>query len=93
MFMPGTGLFADVMARRPNPASMCRGVGSELPRGRDDESDADVSLIDGTTRRRMSLDIAQPEGVAHPFADFAAEVTRKQFLARSVTRSSTARCW
>jgi phosphatidylserine/phosphatidylglycerophosphate/cardiolipin synthase-like enzyme len=82
MFMPGaTGLFADVMARSAEPDLYVRGVVSELPRGRGDESQADVSLVDGATRRRLSLDIVQPEG-AHPFANFVAEVTHKQFLSQ-----------
>ncbi|WP_433192761.1 phospholipase D-like domain-containing protein [Nocardia sp. CA-107356] len=83
MFMPGaTGLFADVLARVGEPDLYVRGVVSELPRGRGDESRADVSLIDGRTHHRLSLDIVEPEGVAHPFAQFAAEVTHKQFLSQ-----------
>jgi phosphatidylserine/phosphatidylglycerophosphate/cardiolipin synthase-like enzyme len=91
MFMPGpTGVFADVMARAAEPDLYVRGVVSELPHGRNNESHADVSLIDGTTRHQMSLDIVQPkglgvvqpEGVAHPFANFVAEVTHKQFLSQ-----------
>jgi phosphatidylserine/phosphatidylglycerophosphate/cardiolipin synthase-like enzyme len=83
MFMPGaTGLFSDVMARSAEPDLYVRGVVSELPRGRGDESQADVSLINGRTQHRLSLDIVQPEGVAHPFANFAAEVTHKQFLSQ-----------
>jgi phosphatidylserine/phosphatidylglycerophosphate/cardiolipin synthase-like enzyme len=83
MFMPGaTGLFGDVMARSAEPDLYVRGVVSELPRGRGDESQADVSLIDGSTTHQMSLDIVQPEGVQQPFANFAAEVTHKQFLSQ-----------
>jgi phosphatidylserine/phosphatidylglycerophosphate/cardiolipin synthase-like enzyme len=83
MFMPGaTGVFADVMARSAEPNLYVRGVVSELPHGRNDESQADVSLVDGSTTHQMSLDIVQPEGVAHPFANFVAEVTHQQFLSQ-----------
>lgn len=83
MFMPGaTGVFADVMKRSAEPDLYVRGVVSELPHGRNDESQADVSLVDGDTTHQMSLDIVQPEGVAHPFANFVAEVTHKQFLSQ-----------
>jgi phosphatidylserine/phosphatidylglycerophosphate/cardiolipin synthase-like enzyme len=81
MFMPGaTGLFSDVAARSAEPNLYVRGVVSELPNGRGDESAVDVNLIDGATHRPVHLDIIEPEGVRHAFAQFAAEVTRKQFL-------------
>jgi phosphatidylserine/phosphatidylglycerophosphate/cardiolipin synthase-like enzyme len=81
MFMPGsTGLFSTVAARSAEPNLYVRGVVSELPHGRDDESVLDVNLIAGGTHTSMHLDIIQPEGVRHPFARFAEEVTRKQFL-------------
>lgn len=82
MFMPGAaGLFSTVAARTAEPNLYVRGVVSELPHGRGDESDADVSLVAGTKHVPFHLDILQPEGVAHPFAQFAEEVTRSQFLA------------
>jgi PLD-like domain len=81
MFMPGaTGLFSTVAARSAEPGLYVRGVVSELPNGRGDESAVDVNLIDGSNHTPFHLDIIQPEGVQHPFANFAAEVTRKQFL-------------
>jgi phosphatidylserine/phosphatidylglycerophosphate/cardiolipin synthase-like enzyme len=81
MFMPGaTGLFSNVAARSAEPNLYVRGVASELPHGRGDESAVDVKLIDGANHRPLHLDIIQPEGVKHPFANFAEEVTRKQFL-------------
>jgi hypothetical protein len=55
-------------------------VVSELPNGRGDESAVDINLIDGANHTPLHLDIVQPEGVKHPFANFAAEVTHKQFL-------------
>ncbi|HEX8246290.1 MAG TPA: phospholipase D-like domain-containing protein, partial [Longimicrobium sp.] len=81
MFMPGaTGLFSNVAARSSEPNLYVRGVVSELPHGRGDESAVDVNLIDGGEHLPVHLDIIQPEGVKQPFANFAAEVTRKQFL-------------
>ncbi len=81
MFMPGsTGLFSTVAARSAEPDLYVRGVVSELPNGRGDESAVDVNLIDGANHMPFHLDIIQPEGVKHPFANFAAEVTHKQFL-------------
>jgi phosphatidylserine/phosphatidylglycerophosphate/cardiolipin synthase-like enzyme len=81
MFMPGsTGLFSTVSARSGEPNLYVRGVVSELPNGRGDESAVDVNLIDGNDHTPLHLDIIQPEGVKHSFAKFAEEVTRKQFL-------------
>jgi phosphatidylserine/phosphatidylglycerophosphate/cardiolipin synthase-like enzyme len=82
MFMPGsTGLFSTVAARSAEPNLYVRGVVSELPHGRGDESAVDVNLIDGASHTSFHLDIVQPEGVQHSLAKFAAEVTHKQFLA------------
>lgn len=82
MFMPGpTGLFSTVAARSAEPNLYVRGVVSELPKGRGDESALDVSLIAGAKHTPFHLDIIQPEGVPQPFAHFAAEVTHKQFTA------------
>ncbi|HEX8089554.1 MAG TPA: phospholipase D-like domain-containing protein, partial [Blastocatellia bacterium] len=75
------GLFSTVAARSAEPGLYVRGVVSELPNGRGDESAVDVSLIDGTDHTALHLDIIQPEGVKHSFAKFAGEVTHKQFLA------------
>jgi phosphatidylserine/phosphatidylglycerophosphate/cardiolipin synthase-like enzyme len=82
MFMPGaSGLFSTVAARSAEPNLYVRGVVSELPHGRGDESAVDVNLIDGSSHAPLHLDIIQPEGVQHALAKFAAEVTHKQFLA------------
>jgi len=82
MFMPGSaGLFSTVAARCAEPNLYVRGVVSELPNGRSDESSVDVNLVNGPQQSSFHLDIIQPEGVQNSFAYFAAEVTRKQFLA------------
>ena len=83
MFMSGaTGLLADVLTRADEPNLHVRGVVSELPRGRGDESRVKVNLVDGTTRQSANLNVIAPEGIAHPFTNFAAEVTHQQFLAQ-----------
>lgn len=83
MFMPGSkGVLSYVQARQNEPGLYVRGVVSELPKGRDDESALDVSLVNGNQTNQTSLNIIQPEGIAHPFANFAAEVTHQQFLSQ-----------
>jgi len=82
MFMPGgNGVLGDVMGRVGEPNLYVRGVVSELPHGPGNESAVKVELVNGAQQQDTTLDIIQPEGVAHPFANFAAEVTHKQFLA------------
>ena len=83
MFMPGAaGLFSTVAARSAEPNLYVRGVVSELPNGRGDESAVDVNLIDGANHTPLHLDIIQPEGADnHSMADFVVEVTHKQFTA------------
>ena len=61
MFMPGaTGLLPDVMARAGEAGMYVRGVVSELPRGRDDESQVKVNLVDGTEHQSASLQVISP---------------------------------
>jgi phosphatidylserine/phosphatidylglycerophosphate/cardiolipin synthase-like enzyme len=81
MFMPGaTGVLGTVMTLATNPHLFVRGVVSTLPNGRDDESEADVDVIDRTSSKPLHLEIVQPEGAHLPMSQFAAEVTRTQFL-------------
>lgn len=81
MFMPGpSGILKDVTARSTEPDLYVRGVVSTLPGGIGDESAVDVNLVDGKERRRIKLDIIQPEGGKKSIAKLAAEITRKQFL-------------
>jgi phosphatidylserine/phosphatidylglycerophosphate/cardiolipin synthase-like enzyme len=82
MFQPGAaGLLSRVFERSEEPDLYVRGVVSTLPKGLGDESEVQVSLVDGTERRRVRLNIVQPAGVRNRFAKFAAEVTRTEFLA------------
>lgn len=83
MFMPGaTGVLGTVARRAHEPQLWVRGVVSELPNGINDDSKADVHLIDGSHSTQLHLDIIQPEGVKMSMAAFAAEVTHKQFLSQ-----------
>jgi hypothetical protein len=46
-----------VQARQNDPGLYVRGVVSELPKGRDDESSLDVSLVDGQQTNQTTLNI------------------------------------
>jgi len=84
MFTPGAaGLFATVARLSGRADLYVRGVVSELPNGRNDESAVDVNLIDGTRQIPSHLDIVQPEGVKHGMARFAgdiAELSHRDFV-------------
>lgn len=81
MFMPGgTGLLSTVAAQSAVPGLYVRGVVSDIPEGLFGESSVNVNLIAGTEHRPLQLDVIEPQGVRHPFASFAEEVTRSQFL-------------
>jgi phosphatidylserine/phosphatidylglycerophosphate/cardiolipin synthase-like enzyme len=83
MFMPGAkGLLSTVSKLSERPDLYVRGVVSTLPKGLGDESQVDVQLVNGTERKRVQLNIIQPEGVKHRFAKFAEEVTRAEFLSK-----------
>jgi phosphatidylserine/phosphatidylglycerophosphate/cardiolipin synthase-like enzyme len=83
MFMPGAkGLLSTVSKLSERPDLYVRGVVSTLPKGLGDESKVDVHLVNGTERKRVQLNIIQPEGVKHQFAKFAEEVTRSEFLSK-----------
>ncbi|MDH6246664.1 phospholipase D-like domain-containing protein [Mycobacterium sp. OTB74] len=83
MFMPGPkGVLSYVQARQNDPGLYVRGVVSSLPNGLGDESQVDVNLVNGAQSNQSTLNIIQPEGIENSFANFAAEVTRKQFLSQ-----------
>jgi phosphatidylserine/phosphatidylglycerophosphate/cardiolipin synthase-like enzyme len=83
MFMPGAkGLLKDVVARSKEPDLYVRGVASELPKELGDESEVDATLVDGASHTSLHLSVIQPEGAKkNPLANFAQEVTHKQFTA------------
>jgi phosphatidylserine/phosphatidylglycerophosphate/cardiolipin synthase-like enzyme len=83
MFMPGSaGLYSTVSKMSGQGKLYVRGVVSTLPHGADDESAVDVNLINEGTHTPLHLDIIQPSGAKYAFANFAEEVTRKQFLSQ-----------
>jgi phosphatidylserine/phosphatidylglycerophosphate/cardiolipin synthase-like enzyme len=80
MFMPGTkGILPDLLRRDAETGMFVRGVVSELPDVHD-ESTVDVTIVGGGPPTTHRLDVIQPEGIEHPVAGWAAEVTHKQFL-------------
>jgi phosphatidylserine/phosphatidylglycerophosphate/cardiolipin synthase-like enzyme len=82
MFMPGgSGPLAEIMQRSGEPNLYVRGVVSTLPADSGDESEVDVTLVSTGHASSHHFDIIEPGGIAHPFAFWAEEVTRKQFLA------------
>ena len=81
MFMPGgSGPLGEIMQRSAEPNLYVRGVVSTLPAGQGDESEADVTLVGSGHAASYHFDIIEPQGIAHPFAYWAEEVTRRQFL-------------
>ena len=81
MFMPGaSGLYSRVAARAAEPGLYVRGVVSELPTDRNDESQFSVNLVAGARNNPLHLDIIQPQGINHSFSYWAEEVSRGSFL-------------
>jgi phosphatidylserine/phosphatidylglycerophosphate/cardiolipin synthase-like enzyme len=90
MFMPGaSGVLKDVRALiAAQPQLLVRGVVSELPLGRADEhsgptTKVSVTVIDTPSGAAapppQTFDVVQPEGMKHPAAGWAEEVTHSQF--------------
>jgi phosphatidylserine/phosphatidylglycerophosphate/cardiolipin synthase-like enzyme len=80
MFMPGgSGVLADVVTlAAAQPDLLLRGVVSELPQ--DDSGKVKVTLFgDGTTPDARIYDVIEPEGMDHPTAWWAEEITHRQF--------------
>jgi phosphatidylserine/phosphatidylglycerophosphate/cardiolipin synthase-like enzyme len=90
MFIPGaSGALKNVLELADKkPKLLVRGVVSQLPEGRADEKTGKsttlrVSVVGGPVPamgRPRTVDVVQPEGMAHPAAGWAVETTRKQFL-------------
>lgn len=81
MFMPGAkGVLADVLRRQQEPDLFVRGVASDLPNP-DDESTVDVTFVDASGPKKHQFDVIEPEGRPQPIAWWAAEATRRDFLA------------
>ena len=88
MFQPGgAGALGDVRAlQKAQPGLYVKGVVSTLPAApkpdaEGEESEVSVAL-EGDTRLTRRFDIVQPQGIRHPFASWAATVTRDEFITR-----------
>ena len=90
MFMPGlAGTLGDVeKLKSDRPDLVIRGVVSELPKGREDETTGTTTTLKvhlvgaaaGAGAVTQTVDVVQPEGNDHPTAYWAAETTHQQFL-------------
>lgn len=83
MFQPGgAATLGSIRKRLQNPGKLyIKGVVSTLPSENTDETDhVDVAVVGDGKRRGLSLDIVQPEGIKTPFASWAANVTRNEFI-------------
>lgn len=85
MFQPGgAGVLKTIRTVRSKAKTLyVKGVVSTLPSdsgSTDDPDSANVEVMGDGLRRRVDLDIVQPQGIKTPFAGWAANVTRDQFL-------------
>ena len=88
MFMPGnSGVLADVRTLAGDkPDLLVRGVVSQLPNGRADETTGDTTTVRVSltgmpgAATSFTFDAVQPQGMDHPAAGWAIETTRKQFM-------------
>jgi phosphatidylserine/phosphatidylglycerophosphate/cardiolipin synthase-like enzyme len=83
MFQPGgTATLSSIRKRMEEPGQLyVKGVVSTLPpENAEDEKAVNVTTIGDARRRRLNLDVIQPQGFSTPFAAWAATVTRKEFL-------------
>ncbi|MCW2649101.1 MAG: hypothetical protein QOE41_2437 [Mycobacterium sp.] len=96
MFMPrNTGVLSNLMARIGQPGFYVRGVVSELPKGRGDESavNVNVNLVDGAQQQVANLDVVQPRESRTRSPTLLPKSPTNSSWAASVTRSSTAGFW
>ncbi len=83
MFQPGgAATLKSIRTRMESPGKLyVKGVVSTLPSERvDDEKEVAVAMVGDAQKRRLALDVVQPQGIKAPFASWAATVTRKDFL-------------
>lgn len=86
MFQPGgTATLATVRRlQKQRPRLYLKGVVSTLPPGAVEDADTvDVTVIGDTQKSRVELDVVQPTGIKAPFANWAATVTRSEFITGS----------
>jgi len=83
MFQPGgTATLASIRKRMEKPGRLyVKGVVSTLPSDKTgDDKEVKVTTVGDAQKRRLNLDVIQPQGISTPFAAWAATVTRKEFL-------------
>ena len=83
MFQPGAaGTLGTIRKMMAAPAGRyIKGVVSTLPSDEQEtEGAADVSVHTGDESHNVSMGVVQPTGINHPFASWAATVTRNEFL-------------
>ncbi len=82
MFQPGgTATLGTVRKLQQQKKSLyIKGVVSTLPTDAKDDESAVTVEVHGAAKSTVNLDVVQPQGVLHPFASWAATVTRKEFL-------------
>lgn len=80
MFNPGPEPL-ETLLKRQAEGFYVRGVVNQLPTAQR----AEIRLVRDGAGKPFFLDVIEPEGVAAPVAEWAAEVTRKQFSAKSVS--------
>ncbi len=86
MFQPGGAATLATVRRlqKTRPRLYLKGVVSTLPPDAiDDESAVDVTVIGGSQKAQVELDVVQPTGIKAPFANWAATVTRSEFITGS----------
>jgi phosphatidylserine/phosphatidylglycerophosphate/cardiolipin synthase-like enzyme len=83
MFMPGYKIFQAVASRKED--IFVRGVANTFPKPpknpKAGEIVTEVDLLDGKQADSFKLQVIEPEGVRYPIANWAQEVTRKDFRA------------
>ena len=83
MFQPGGAkTLKSIRKRMDTPGKLyVKGVVSTLPPDEvEDEEEVKVAMVGDAVKRRLDLDVVQPQGIKSPFASWAATVTRKDFL-------------
>lgn len=87
MFQPGGAATLGTVRRlqKENKLLYVKGVVSTLPAAaEEDESEVSVEIHGASKKSSLSLDVVQPEGIRTPFASWAANVTRDEFLSPPV---------
>lgn len=80
MFEPGNKGLLQVIQARAGSDLYIHGVVNTLKGPADENQGVDVKLIKGKKKKTVRLDVVQPEGVGGGLANWAKEVSRRDFL-------------